>query len=63
MTGADCAYCGRAAEGNCSIHRDGVGPEVDLCDACGQHERPTCKQIWRRIARPQASEPNGSAVL
>ena len=47
-----CVYCGKAAEGNFSIHRDGfdVGPEVPLCDACGQDETPTLDEIWARIS-------------
>lgn len=50
----DCAYCGKPAEGNSAIHRDGfgVGPEVDLCDACGLGELPSCPEIWDRIAVP-----------
>lgn len=49
---ARCAYCGKSAEGNHAIHRDGlgVGPEVPLCDACGAHETPTCDEIWARIS-------------
>lgn len=48
-----CAFCGVAAEGNFSIDRDGfgVGPTVDLCDACGGSEEPTCGDIWARIGR------------
>jgi hypothetical protein len=48
-----CAYCGRGAQGQYSIHRDGfgVGPEVDLCNACGSRVTPTCGEIWSRIAR------------
>lgn len=51
-----CAYCGKPAEGNFSVHRDGLcdGPEVDLCDACGEHETPTLPQIWQRIAKRPA---------
>lgn len=47
-----CVYCGSAAQGNYSIHRDGfgVGPEVPLCDDCGGYEYPTCAQIWARIS-------------
>lgn len=46
-----CVYCGTPAQGNHTIHRDGMGegPEVPLCDACGGHERPTCEEIWARI--------------
>lgn len=49
-----CAFCGQPAQGNCSIHRDGfgVGPEVDLCDACGSESEPTCAEIWEKIAQP-----------
>ena len=47
-----CAYCGHPAQGNWSIHRDGFGdgPEVDLCDDCGDADHPTCEDIWARIA-------------
>lgn len=49
-----CVFCGQPAQGNFSIHRDGfgVGPEVDLCDACGGDETPTCAEIWDQIAMP-----------
>ena len=49
-----CAYCEQAAEGNYAIHRDGfgIGPEVDLCDACGSGIEPTCADIWDHIAQP-----------
>jgi hypothetical protein len=49
-----CAYCGESAEGNFAIHRDGfgVGPEVDLCDSCGDGRRPTTFEIWCEIAQP-----------
>lgn len=51
---AVCAFCGGVAEGNFSVHRDGlnVGPEVELCDACGGSEQPTLADIWARIAQP-----------
>ncbi len=47
-----CSFCGKAAEGNHAIHRDGFseGPEVPLCDACGGSENPTCEEIWDRIS-------------
>lgn len=47
-----CAYCGQRAEGNYTIERDGIGsrPAVPLCDACGEHKRPTIQEIWARIA-------------
>jgi hypothetical protein len=50
----NCAFCGKPAEGNFAIHRDGfcVGPEVDLCDACGGEELPSCPEIWEKIAQP-----------
>ena len=48
-----CAFCGKPAEGNHTIHRDGfcIGPEVPLCDACGSHLTPTCEEIWDVIAQ------------
>ena len=53
VTVLECAACGCEAEGNYSVHRDGfcVGPEVPLCDACGDSERPTLTEIWDAIAR------------
>lgn len=53
-----CAYCGKPAEGNYAIHRDGfgVGPEVDLCDACGGGAIPTCRAIWNLIAQPSSDD-------
>jgi len=49
-----CAYCGKPAEGGFAIHRGGfgVGPEVDLCNACGSQETPTSWEIWEQIAQP-----------
>lgn len=49
-----CAFCGSPAEGEFAIHRDGfgVGPEVDLCNACGGEPEPTCEEIWNAIAEP-----------
>jgi hypothetical protein len=49
-----CVYCGKKAQGNYSIHRDGfgVGPEVPLCDGCGSSRRPSCHEIWSMIAMP-----------
>ena len=51
-----CAYCGKPAEGNYSIHRDGfdAGPEVPLCDVCGSSETyPSITEIWSKIANPE----------
>jgi NAD-dependent SIR2 family protein deacetylase len=47
-----CVYCGKPAQGNYSIHRDGygIGPEVPLCDECGQGPVPTCEHIWERTS-------------
>ena len=54
-----CAYCGKQAEGEFSIHRDDFdeGPEVPLCNACGGPcpltlgaTSPTLEQIWWRIS-------------
>ena len=52
LSGHKCAYCGDAAQGNFSIHRDGfcMGPQVDLCDNCGSTTSPSCEQIWEHIA-------------
>lgn len=48
-----CAYCRCPAQGNYSIHRDGlgVGPEVPLCDGCGGQELPSLGAIWARIGQ------------
>lgn len=58
MTLRLCAYCGGRADGNFSIHRDGLGrgPEVPLCNRCGGSETPTCEQIWRLIAQRAPKE-------
>lgn len=55
---SNCAFCGERAEGKYAVHRDGfgVGPEVDLCDACGGSEFPTLAQIWDAIAQPADDE-------
>jgi hypothetical protein len=47
-----CAACGRPADRQRSIHRDGFcrGPEVALCYSCGGYERPTCEDIYDAIA-------------
>ena len=47
-----CAYCGKPAEGNYSVHRDGFGqgPEVELCDRCGGSKEPTLSTIWDKIS-------------
>lgn len=47
-----CAYCGKPAEGNHGCHRDGfcIGPEIDLCDACGGEGPPSLEEIWDRIS-------------
>lgn len=52
----DCAACGKPAEGNYGIHRDGFaeGPEVPLCDECGSQPEPTEAEIWERIAARRA---------
>lgn len=52
LVGDVCAYCGDLAQGNYSIHRDGFdnGPEVPLCDQCGDHTGPSLLAIWSRIA-------------
>jgi hypothetical protein len=52
-----CAYCGKPAEGNHTIHRDGFlfGPEVPLCDTCGSNPEPSCIKIWARISLVDAT--------
>lgn len=49
-----CAACGKPLPWGIkfTIHRDGFGegPEVPLCRACGEHETPTCEELWDRIA-------------
>lgn len=54
-----CVYCGKPAEGNYSVHRDGfgVGPEVPLCDACGEGLQPTLDEIWARIGDREMGKP------
>jgi hypothetical protein len=51
-----CAFCGRPAQGEFSVHRDGfsIGPEVDLCNDCGGRETPTLAEMWRKIAQPSS---------
>jgi hypothetical protein len=50
---SNCTFCGKLAEGNYSIHRDGFGegPEVPLCDGCGGRPTPTEQAIWARIGQ------------
>ena len=56
-----CAFCGAWAEGNFSIHRrppcngPSNGPEVPLCDACGDEDGPSCAEIWAVLALPGRS--------
>lgn len=49
-----CVYCGKYCKGEpeYSIHRDGFGegPEVPLCDGCGEAPHPTCEMIWDHLA-------------
>jgi hypothetical protein len=47
-----CAACGAPAVGNHAMHRDGFckGPEVEICDACGEEEHPTLDELWSKIA-------------
>jgi hypothetical protein len=53
-----CVYCGKDAEGNYSIHRDGfgVGPDVPLCDACAEDDDIECPDIWHKIAQPSTDK-------
>lgn len=52
MSNPECSYCEEPAQGNYSIHRDGMGegPEVPLCDECGGHPTPTEHEIWLVIS-------------
>ena len=47
-----CAHCNKPAQGNYGTHRDGpaIGPEVDLCDACGCPDGVPLEEIWDRIS-------------
>ena len=47
-----CGVCDDKAEGHYAIHRYamGVGPEIYLCDSCGELPIPTCDQIWRCLS-------------
>ena len=56
-----CAACGNPAEGKSSIHRDGfgIGPEVDLCNACGLGPYPTCQELWNMIAERRGQQGEG----
>lgn len=59
MAKKKCAYCGATTDGEkYAVHRDGfgVGPEVPLCDTCGEGERPTLREIWDRIAQADDDE-------
>jgi hypothetical protein len=54
-----CCYCKKAfVESDYSIHRDdfGEGPEVPLCNECGEDDRISCEMIWARISRPGAPD-------
>ena len=50
-----CAFCEKPINGGVAYtsHRDGfgIGPEVDLCKACGSKERPTEDEIWAKIGK------------
>lgn len=54
-----CCFCGKRAQGNYSVHRDGFckGPEVPLCDACGKDESPTLEEIWKAIKDQRSNHP------
>lgn len=51
-----CCYCGKKADGNYSIERDGFlsnqagAPQVPLCDEHGAHESPSLQEIWARVS-------------
>jgi hypothetical protein len=47
-----CVFCSQPSQGNYTIHRDGLGlgPELPLCDACGEGAEPSCGAIWAKLA-------------
>lgn len=49
-----CAFCKSLCPGEPEycIHRDGEreGPQVPLCNTCGENERLSCQTIWDRIS-------------
>lgn len=51
-----CVYCDKVAGTRFAIHRDGFGegPDVPLCDACGEDDAITCEMIWVRVAEKAA---------
>lgn len=51
----NCAFCGKKAFGNFSIHRDGLGdgPEVPLCTDCGGNPEPQEVEIWSKIGQAE----------
>lgn len=53
-----CAACGKDAEGNHTIHRDGFGkgPKVPICNACGADVTPSCPDLWDQIAERRLYE-------
>jgi hypothetical protein len=55
-----CAYCGKLAQGEFAIHRDGFGegPEVDLCNTCGDCDETvlSCETIWEKFAKDGACQ-------
>lgn len=48
-----CGYCGKPAEGGCSIpmYRNFSGPEVPLCDKCAEEGDRVHTQIWDKFAQ------------
>lgn len=46
-----CVFCGGCAQGNYSVHTTPTmtGPEVPLCDNCGEDEVPLLGHIWHAI--------------
>lgn len=59
LAGRRCCYCGDSAQGNFSVHRDGidVGPLLDLCDQCGSGVTPTLETIWERLRNEMKISP------
>lgn len=58
-----CVYCGVLWEGNFTIHEysDLTGEEVPLCNECGGYPKPSCGEIWERLALRREEEGNKSS--
>lgn len=63
MTRPLCAFCRCPVQGNYCVERDGFcdGPEVPLCDGCGEGTTPDLETIWDRISHVRNPELAGGA--